>query len=519
MRKRHPLLRDYVRPARSFLLTILASLAACAGNEQRALDLAAQAQVEADAGQLAAARKTIAAAIRERDDLAQLYIEKGRIEIAAKSYQDAFTAYSEASSLDAANLEALQAIARLGILLGYAKEARDATERLLILQPADPDALMVAGLLALGRRQPDEAAAFAERILQRNRSDERGLVLKARTQFFRGDSAGALATLKANAAGPPGELTCLTLLELYRARSDATGMMEQFACLRVSRSADLRLRVDEANVLYKIGDMAKARAILRDVVTGPGVPADVVGHARVLWQAYDPAVYEGANPPRFRDGYARRAVAKFFLDDGKPRRAGAVLGNGKSVADKALWARIAVADGSAMGLSAATQILDRDKTQCDALLASAAARTRSGDLAGAVTAAQRAVAECPDDPGTYLQLAASNRAGRNRLAETRAFDAGLAAHPQDVNVATTYYARAVQDGHPELALAVARRFTRGAPSLPNAWVMLVRACQLVDDVACAQQAKAGLDKAGSSYRLDPLPGELPSGNALGQLRQ
>ena len=518
MRKRHPLLRDYGRPARSFLLAALASLAACAGNEQRALDLAAQAQVEADSGQLAKARKTIAAAIRERDDLAQLYIEKGRIEIAAKSYQDAFAAYSEASSLDAANFEALQAIARLGILLGYAKEARDATERLLILQPADPDALMVAGLLALDRRQPDEAAAFAERILQRNRSDERGLVLKARTQFFRGDSAGALATLKANAAGPPGEATCLTLLELYRARSDATGMMEQFACLRVSRSADLRLRVDEANVLYKIGDMAKARAILRDVVTGPSVPADVVSHARVLWQAYDPAVYEGANPPRFREGNARRAVARFFLDD-RPQRAGEVLGNAKSVADKALWARIAVADGSAMGLSAATQILDRDKTQCDALLASAAARTRSGDPAGAVTAAQRAVAECPDDPGAYLQLAASNRAGRNRSAEVRAFDAGLVAHPQDVNIATTYYARAVQDGHPERALAVARRFTRGAPSLPAAWTMLTRACKLVEDGACAQQAKAGLDKARSSYRLDPLPGELPSGNALGQLRQ
>ena len=518
MRKRYTLLRDYGRPGGSFLLAILLALAGCAGNEQRALDLAAQAQAEADAGQIAQARKTIGKAIRERDDLAQLYIEKGRIEIAAKSYQEAFAAYSEASSLDATSFEALQAIARLGILLGYAKEARDATERLLILQPADPDALMVAGLLALDRRQGDEAAAFAQRILQRNPADERGLVLKARTQFFRGDSAGAVATLK-NGAGSPGEATCLTLLELYRARSDAAGMLEQFACLRVSRSADLRLRVDEANFRYKIGDMTKARAIMQDVMSGSDVSADIVGHARTMWQAYDPAVYEGANPPRFRDANARRAVARFVLANGQPRRASDILGVAKSVADKALSARIAVADGSAVGMSAAMQILDRDNTQCDALLASAAALTRGGDPARAVTAAQRAVAECPDDPGGYLQLAASNRAGLNQPGEFRALDAGLAAHPQDVQIASTYYARAVQGGDTERALSVARRFTRGAPSLTAAWAMLTKACKLTKDDACAQRAKVGLDKARSDYRLDPLPGELPAGGALGQLRQ
>ena len=49
--------------------------------------------------------------------------------------------------------------------------------------------------------------------------------------------------------------------------------------------------------------------------------------------------------------------------------------------------------------------------------------------------------------------------------------------------------------------------------------MLAAACKLAKDGACAQQAKTGQDKARSSYRLDPLPGERPSGNVLGQLRQ
>lgn len=523
MRTRNPLRRDYAWLRRSFLCVALATLAACAGNEQRALDLAAQAQVEAEAGRLADARKTIEEAIRERDDLAQLYMQKGRIELVANSYRSAFAAYSEAIALDATNFEALQAIARLGLVLGYKAEARDAADRLLVLQPADPDALFVSGLLALDARKPDEAADFARRILQRNPSDERGLIVKARTQYFTGDSDAALATLKERpAAGPPGEATVLTLLELHRARSEAAGMLEQFARLRVLKPADPRLRVDEANLLYKVGEMTRARVLLRDVMTAPVVPTDVRTRVLALWGAYDTSTdaLEAPNVVPMRDDNARRAVARHLLVSDSPRKAREILGTARSLADKGLEARIAIAEGrTAEGLSAARKILADDKTQCDALLASASAQISARDQTGAVIAAQRAVAECPDDPGAYLHLAASHRAQKNTSAEFRALDAGLTAMPHDLTIATAYFNRAAETGDPALALGVARRMTRAAPAVSDGWSMLARACALVRDDACARQAQAGLAKSKTNYVLDPLPGELRTGSVLGRLQQ
>lgn len=514
-------LRDYVPFRRWFLCAVLATLCACAGSEQKAYELAAESQSELEGGRLIEARQSILAALKERDDLAPLFIQKARIELAAKAYPAAFAAYSEANALDATNLESLLALAQLGLSLGYEKEARDASERLLVLQPSDPNVLMIAGLLALEERKPDEAEGFARRILSQNAADERGLVLQARTQFFRGDRAAAVATLRgAKGAGAGGEATAITLLELYRNGSDASGMLEQFRRLRVSRPDDLRLRLDEANVRFKNGDMTGARALLQDVLARPAVPQEVVRRAILLWQAYGQGDGGPADAARVRSSEARHSLARALLVAGDARSARIMLGQARTRADDGLLSRIQLAAGDARGAAiTAERVLREDETQCDALLTRAAVRVRARDAAGGVAAAQRAVAECPDEGGGYLELAAVNRARGNVDEEFRAFDAGLEANPQDLAIADAYFNRALQLRRAALAMGIARRFTRAAPAVPAGWKMLARACALAGDEVCSDQARAGLQKAASDFRLQPLPGEPPANGVFGRLQQ
>lgn len=119
------------------LLAILA-LTACSGSPQAAMELAAQAQMQLEAGQIEAARISINEAIAERDDIAELYLLKGRIEIADQSFQQAYFAYTEALSLDQANVEALAASAQIALMAGMLDEATRAADRVLILKPAIP---------------------------------------------------------------------------------------------------------------------------------------------------------------------------------------------------------------------------------------------------------------------------------------------------------------------------------------------------------------------------------------------
>lgn len=502
-------------------LSLLFLIAGCGGNAERAISLGGVAEQQFASGDLAAARKSIAAAIDERDDLSALHLLRGRIEVAGERYSPAFDAYSAALALDATNREALQGVSQLGLRTGHLRESEEAAERILTLDPDQPDALLIKGLLALVRKRPDEAIEDADRILVRSPANEGGIILKARALYLRGETKMAL-NLVDEAASPAGNTANLaqTRLELMRGSGDSSGMLDQFGVLRRLRPDDFDLIIDEANVRYKVGDIDGGRALLRDAILSPKRSAEQAARIAKLWREYDAEPVDVAGRQQLsRAARASRAeVARYFLETGRAAIAGQLLVGERSLTGQALAARAEIAAGdNAAGTALAERILAADRTQCDALIARSAALLGRGQGNPAVIAAQTAAAECPQNPAAWLQLVRANDV-RGKPAEAgRAFADAILRNQQDSNLSAAYVAWLEHRGAGRQALGEARRLTQRAPALVSGWRAYLAACERQPASGCAADAQTGLERAKHMLGIDTPIGVRPPNGLFGRL--
>ncbi|MFD1786671.1 tetratricopeptide repeat protein [Sphingomonas floccifaciens] len=500
------------------------ALAGCSGSQTKAQQLGEQADALLQAGNIGYARYTIDAAIRERDDIAALQILKGRIAVAQGDRESAFNAYSNAMSLDATNMEAMQGVTQLGLAIGRWDQADAAADKILIIIPGEPSAVFAKGLIALSQRRIDDALKFADTILTTNPRDARGLILKARALYARERIDDALATLdKGTAGGTLEDPIIATYLELHRRKRDAAAMLKDMVALERMRPREARIRLDLANLRYKTGDTAGARDGLLRLIERRDLTAASMMRIVAIWQQYDrdPIAKDALASAAFGTDRARVETARYYLDTGRPAEAMTILGPVASEDAKALAARIQLLSGTATPETTATidAILAKDETQCDALAARATMKLQRGAARDAVVDAQHAAAECPANSAGHRTLIAVRRAMGDRMAEFRAYDAALSAMPWDVLIAQDYYDRAKALGDSTKALSVARQVTRALPSWPGGWMMQARACAAVGDTACRQDAERRADEAKTVYRLDPLPGEAPARGLDGSMQK
>ena len=521
--RRRQTVNHLLRVGRVAGFPLLLVLVACSGDAERAMSQGAVAETQFASGDLAAARKSIAAAIDERDDLAALQLLRGRIEIAGQRFAPAFDAYSAALALEATNMEALQGVAQLGLRTGHLDASEEATGRILALSPDQPDALLIKGLLALVRNRPVEAIENADRILASAPGNEGGVILKARALYLRGEPAQALAMIEkavplaGNSAG-----LVLTRLELMREVGNAAGMLAQFAALHKLRPDDFDLTIDEANLRYKTGDKQAARTLLSEAVLArPRTAAQVAG-ITALWRDYDPEPLDASGRARLRQasGAARAEVARFYLDSGRAKEALELLAGDASLAARALAARATIAAGDrAGGAAAAETILETDQTQCDALIARSAKLLDERRGSPAIVAAQTAAAECPQNAAAWLQLAKANEA-RGKAAEvSRAFADAVLRNPQDANLSVGYVAWLERQGVARQAVAEARRLTRKAPALMGAWTAYLAVCEHHAEAGCATDARNGRSKALGTLGIDRPIGQRAPNGLFGRLPQ
>jgi predicted Zn-dependent protease len=503
---------------------ILFSLAGCQGSQTRALELAAQAEAQLQAGQVAAARQSIDQAIAERDDIAPLYVEKARIALAQNLTAEAFTAYSNASALDTTNMEALQGIAQLGLAVGRLEEADAAADRILVVLPSEPNALFTKGMIKLSTRQGDAAMRFADNIVSASPRDPRGLILKARTLFFLGKTQEALSVLDQGTAGTtPEEAVTATYLELHREQSNAAAMLTDFAALAKARKDDPPRRLDEANLRYKINDMEGARRLVGGLLRSPTITPAVLMRIVAIWKQYDQdpiSLGDAQKSAVFGTPLARIETARYYLDLGKPSKTNDLLAGDKSADAEALRARAILATRPDAPLQDAVRaILAADPTQCDAMLARAELALVRNDIPRAIADAQQVIAECPGNAGGYRVLAKIHRVTKDKNAEFRAYDLALANTPQDVLIAQEYYARALALGDEKRAQATARQITRSVPSWSPGWEMLASACARAGNQSCRADSARRAALARTAYTLDPLPGETTFRGLLGRLQR
>ncbi len=509
------------RCSRFIVLSILSALlvVGCSDNRERAYNEGQQAQALLDAGDLAGARAAIGRALSLSDDQIELLLLDGRIKFRMQDFQAAFDSYNLALAIDPANTEAMQAVSQIGVSIGFERESEEATDRILMLDPQQPDALLVKGVHALNKRKFDEAQAIGEAMLKANPQSEAGIVLKARAMFLAGKRPEAFALLS-DAIERIGRTQLITtaLLECARDQADADIMVEQYRVLSELVPDNVDLTVDEANIRYKSGFIDEARSRGYALLTQNGDKPDAMQRLSDLWTEYDPkplsADQIAALSSQGRPA-ARIMAARHYLGTGDAKTAAALVAPLQSDAVLGLKTRIQYALGDPGALGGAEWLLESDKTNCDALTVRNASEFRRKQSANAVISAQVVVAECPDRADGFLMLAQAYGLAGKPEGVRRAFNEGVESLPLTTRIVARYVDWLLANGRRDSALAIAKRLTQRAPAKVSAWQLLKSTCARADDRLCADEATKGEAQARRNFLIDLPPGERRPNPLLG----
>ena len=495
------------------------ALMACSGSPEQAMQQGALAQSQLEAGQIAAAQRTIADAVGERDDIIDLHLLRGRIEFAAGNVGGAFRAYDDALGLDPTNMEALQAVAQLGLRTGDLEDSEMAADRILTLQPNEVNALLMKGIHRMVHNRAGEALELANRVIEQDPANDGGIILKARALFFEGREAEALKAIRdREATSGRTEAVALTELELLREAHDSKGMLEVFATLRSFRPSDVDLRLDEANLLYKLGQVAEARQLATSALHAAKLSPAQLDLLSSLWREYDPEPLSAADRASLVSVAIDRrlAVARHYLRVQQPQLAAPLVSDVSSVEGRGVAARVAASLGQrTQAASLANSVLQSDETQCDALIA------KSMFSAGkeAVYSGQRAIAECPQDVMAALALTnAYDRAG-DRSGVLRSFGDAVTRIPQDSQLSRAFTTWLIDNGKLREAVGEARRLTRKAPAFLSAWRNYRNVATVAADKDSVSEAEAGLSRAQHVFGFDPVAGKLEGKGLSGRLQR
>lgn len=491
-----------------------ASLSACQDPFQTAAANASLADSQLAAGNLDEARESIRRAIAARDDVAAYYVLLGRIELQAQRPASALRAYSLAADLQADNPEILQSIAELGLQTGQIREASEAADRMLLLAPGSPRAMLVKGFIAIDNGRLDEAERLGTEILALNPSDEGGVILSARVEALRGDVAEARSRVeRAVAALGPTDALSITLLEIYRVEADAKGMRAVFPRIIEAMADDSSFRTDYINLLYKTGDVAAARRETLQALQLKPNDRSLWAGLSGLWMEYDRKPFSEGQIAFFAESgtrTARLALTRFYLAIEEPDIARRLIvrpaASGVPEA-RALRARILLALGDVKAADRlAASILAADPRDEDALLVRSARHLAKGNIDRAIEDANVVVAEAPEEFWGYIALANAYAAQKNDLRARQVFERGSNALPQNRMLADAYAKFLLERGDTQRAVSLYQDLGLAKPSSTSAWSRFAQMCRSYGDETCARRAADGLARAKSSIAIDPPPG-------------
>lgn len=496
------------------LLLLGAPLGGCQDPFQSAAADASLADSQLAAGNLDEARESIRRAIAARDDVAAYYVLLGRIELQAQRPASALNAYLLAADLQADNPEILQSIAELGLQTGRVREASDAADRMLLLAPGSPRAMLVKGFIAIDNGRLDEAERLGSEILALNPDDEGGLILSARVEALRGNVAAARTRVeRAVAALGPTDALSITLLEIYRVEGDANAMREVFPRIVEAMADDSSFRADYINLLYKTGDVSAARReILRAIQLKPN-DRSLWASLTSLWLEYDRRPFAEGQIAFFAESGTRTAqlsLARFYLDIDEPRIAQRLIArpDASGVPEaRALKARILLALRDVKAADKlAVSILAADPREKDALLVRSARHLAKGNIDRAIEDANLVVAEAPEEFLGYIALANAYAAQKNDLRARQVFERGSNALPQNRMLADAYAKFLLERGDTRRAVSLYQDLGLAKPSSTSTWSRFAQMCRSFGDGSCARRATDGLARAQASIAIDPPPG-------------
>lgn len=504
---------------------LLLCATACQDPIRQAESYALQAQALADAGDNKGALDAIQRAVALRDDNASYFLLLGSFRLRANDTVAAYNAFKRALELDAANVTALNFVANLGLQTGQVDEAEKAADKLLTLQPRSIVALQVKGMGALFRNKLEQADGYADKILAISPSDEAGSLIRARTLVKAGKPEEALALIdKTMLVSGRTSALLITKLNTYRIMRQPQQMAAVFDELMPTLGTQVpALRLDQINLLYKMGQTAKARAAAFALLeAGSNDPQDYQALLRI-WFEYDPMPFDKAainRAGRLTDSLAAIAVGRFLIWQKQYEPMSDFYFHVRpgirplltSLRARSQRGRNAPEGGQrTLGL-----VLDSDKDDVDAQIMLAQSEQGAGQIGAAMEAAQKAVSSDPNNPETYIVLAGVNRQTKDNLRARQVFEDGLRQLPQSFLLIENYTQFLHDLGDRTRAISVARSFARTMPSSVKAWGIYAAQCRWANDATCLAEAEKGQLDAQTTYKLDDPPGTPTNRGLLSQ---
>lgn len=505
---------------RILFLTLLLATAACSDPAEEAGRDAALAEQFLLAGNLPAAREAIHSALSHRDGEIDILLLDALIKFRMQDYGAAYDSYRVILAIDPNNITALVGVAQLGLATGNIRQSSEAIDRALAIDPRQPEALLSKGVIALDKKDYSAAIAIGDQLTELLPDDPRGIVLRARGQFLKGESAASMKLLRDAAAriGNNGMIAS-ALLENARAAGNVPVMLEQFYYLREANPGSADLAIDEANVRYKSGDLLGARDVGLEILDSFSDDADTLARLGDLWREYDAGPLTGQTIAKLAPELgveARLMIARYLYGKGKIGEAASAIRELNDDRGVAIQARIDVSLGRRGGLERATAIVQRDTSNCDALAAIAEWHLSSGKANQAVVPAQVIASECADRNDGFLILARAYIAADRTAAVERVFREGIDTHPRDPVLVETFARWLLLQGRTRPSISAARRLTNAAPSRVSSWRLYADICQRTGDDICVEIARSGMDSARRDFRVDLLPGQLSVNPLLGR---
>lgn len=499
-------------------------LGACQSAQQRADDHARQAQTEMDAGHPYLAERSIQLALGLRDDNPNYFMLLGNIELKLGKTSSAYNAFNRGLDLDTANVALLSYVANLALQTGHVQQASDISDRLLNIDPSSIAALRVKAMIALARQKDDDAVAFAKKIQDISPSDEVGVVVQARVMAKQGKLEDAL-TLLDQASLTTGDTIAILMnkANIYRMMNEPRKVVPLLAKV-TSEFAQPAVHLDEINLLYKLGDVDKARqAAVALLVSGAGTLSDYLVLRRI-WSDYDPRPILAADiktVAQLKDPLAITAVVRYLLLQGDVASARAILdATPAKMADQlaALKARVLARSGQGkLARKRVEALLDKDRNNVDALILRAQFEQQEGKTNLAINDLQTAMVAEPSDVEPYLILADIYRGDDEKERARRVYREGWQQLPQSFALLEHHMQFLHGLGDKAQAVSTAREFARDLPSSVKAWRILAAQCSWAGDTQCGQIAARGLAEAKMSYNLDGLPGAASGRSLLGPI--
>ena len=443
--------------------------AGCSSSDARAQQALTAYQAAAASNDLVSARRALLQLVRAKDDVADYWVELGKVQASMGSYGDAYYAFTRAYELDRSNVDVLRMVVQLALRSGDVALAQSRAQELDVLSPGDPWVRLTKGWAAVSETRFDEALSEADKLLATSPYDSAGTVLKARALIGLDRQDEAVEVLNKQIQAQPSDAGSLQLLaKIYVRRGDwprTADTAQRLTELIPTESNNWLLLIEAA---FRSGNVPEGRRASAHLLQPNAEPTMIVS-VLDLWNDYwnSPQRLQDARTFGLAAGLQQRAVYAAFLS-----RAGDTAGAIRLIAPNAgLPVKATNAEANAVVADAwlRTGKLSDARRRFDAVLAydpgnATALRGRSelqlrtGNAAGAIEDAQKLVTVLPNSAADRLLLARCYSAAGNRPWVERTLWAAFQEIPANEKIFAAL--QATKKGNEEASLDLQQEFAR-----------------------------------------------------------